>query len=127
MRDDGLPYRTPRQSAPAFTDMTSDELRRVVTEAACLARAAQTDPDELLPLLPAEADRIHHPPAAGRRPRDYEVLWEELKSYPGLLRSHAILGNDLVLLRLGRDPDDKQARTDLRVALHRAKPAAPSR
>jgi hypothetical protein len=121
LRDDRLPYRPPRQKA-LFTDMRPDELWRVVTEAACLAHAAQTHPDELLPLFPAEADRIHRPPAAGRRPRDCESVWQELKWHPGLLRKHAILGRDLVMLRLGHDPDNRQSRTSLRVALHRVHP-----
>jgi hypothetical protein len=119
LSDDGLPYRNPRGSSPLFTDMRPDELRRVVNEAAHLACAAHAMPNELLPLLPAEVHRIRNPPSTRTTPSDYNDRLAEIAKYPDAVRSYAILATDLVLLRLGRDPDDEQARAPLRVTLNR--------
>jgi hypothetical protein len=116
---DRVDYRRPRSRSRQFTDLKRDDLLRLFEEAKKLVQLfLKLNEPELWPLLPAERDRLQRPPPAHRKPQDYE---ETLADDPQYIRPHEVLAGDLVLLRLGYDPDDRQARDALRQELHRAK------
>ena len=126
-RKGGLRYRKPCGKGRQFTDMPPNELVRVVGEAANLVESVRRSPTKSWPLSPKELRRILEPPAMRNRPGDYVARLEEMLHYPHAvekLRPATVLANDLTLIRLGYDPDDRDARNNLRVELSRNKMAA---
>lgn len=113
-------YRTPRQSSPAFTDMSGAELMRVVQEAESLVRDVRKEPTTFWPLLPNEVAWIDRPPPIRHLPADYEKRLEYPEDAEGM-RPTRVLAHDLTLLRLGRDPEDPKARSSLKTELSRAR------
>ena len=115
---DGTPYRVPHSSGRQFTDLWPADLLRVFDEAERLVELFwESGRQGCWPLLPQEHSRLRRPPAAHRHPRDYE---EMLAEDPAFVRPPHDLAGDLVLLRLGYDPDDKQRRDALKQQRRRA-------
>ncbi len=126
-RKGGLRYRKPCGKGSQFTDMRPNELMCVVEEAANLVESVRRSPANSWPLSPKELRRILEPPAMRNRPSDYTARLEEMSDYLDpveKLRPATVLANDLTLIRLGYDPDDRDARNNLRVELNRSKIAA---
>jgi hypothetical protein len=117
---DEVAYRTPRQSSPAFTDMSGAELMRVVQEAESLVRAVRKDPTTFWPLLPNEVAWIDRPPPIRHFPSDYKERLKDPDDAEGM-RPAGVLAHDLTLLRLGYDPEDPKARSSLKTDLSRAR------
>jgi len=126
-RKGGLRYRKPGGKGRQFTDMLPNELVCVVEEAANLVESVRSSPAESWPLSPMELQRIFEPPPMRNRPSDYTARLEEMSHFPDdveTLRPATVLANDLTLIRLGYDPDDRDARNNLRVELSRNQMAA---
>ena len=126
-RKAGLRYRKPGGKGRQFTDVLPNELVRLVNEAANLAESVRRSPTNLWPLSPKELKRILEPPSMRNRPTDYAARLEEMSHYlDGVeqLRAATVVANDLTLMRLGYDPDDLDARNNLRVELSRSRIAA---
>ena len=114
--------RRPQAHGRQFTDLWPSSVLSLLDEAEKLVGLFWKNQQAPLdfPLLPEELAWLSAPPERRRgrtKRRDYE---DALRYDPELIREPAVLANDLMLLRLGYDPRDKQARTVLRKERERA-------